>query len=424
MNNNLKDILNNIPLPDSLDENIKLGFDKGKRKENNFIKVISLVAASIVLILGTVNVIGLDKVEAAIKQALQYVPGYNLTIDKEDGEVLALQEPILYEKDDVCVRIMAASRLDKELNISIKSNYNTIGESKKEISKSFDNMKIYLKDEKSNTILSKNWSSSGGGSEFWQGDYNFKVEDMGKDYTLLIDDLEIPFKLEETKEVDDFLELGSYAEDKGISIVAIKKPMEDKLMISLLNKSEVWTVEDYPFNGIYYFDQFENLGIEKSMYILDVEGNKVFPTIPSSYGSLMSDFYFDILDREGLMLVLPYLSIRYHDAKTEKIRLKVPKSQETVNINKVLDLGKFELEVVSTKIQEDQILINLDIKDLKDEILTNLRVDGISGYSMRRNEETGSMEIGINLDDVGRRFSISFSSPRSILKGNWEIDLD
>lgn len=424
MNNNLKDKLNNIPLPESLDKSIKLGLDKGRSKEKGFVKVISLAAASIIVILTTVNIIGLDKVEAAIKQALQYVPGYNLMIDTKDGEVLALQEPVIYEKGNVFVRIMAASKLGENLNISIQSNYNIIEDSKKEIDKSLNNMRISLKDENSNTIFSENWSRSGGGSEFWQGDYNFKIESQGENYVLLIDDLQIPFKLEETKEVDDFLQLGSYAEDKGISIVAIKKPMEDRIMISLLHKSEELRVEDYPFDQKVSYGQFEKLGIEKGMYLLDEKGNKIFPTIPSSYGGLISDFYFDTPDEKGLKLVLPYVKIGYYDAKTEKIKFKVPKNEETINVNKILELGKFELEVVSTKKKDDQILINLDIKNLKDEILTDLRIEGISGYSMCQNEETGYMEIGINLEDVGRRFAISFSSPRSILKGNWEINLD
>lgn len=424
MKNNLKDKLNNIPLPDSLDENIKLGFDKGKRKEKKFIKIISLAAASIITVLGTVNIIGLDKVEAAIKQALQYVPGYNVTIDTKDGEVLALQEPVLYEKDDIFVKVSAASKLGEDLNISIQSSYNIRKSFKEETLKSLNNMKIFLKDEHENIIPTGNWSRSGGGSGFWQGDYYFQVENGGKNYTLLIDELEIPFELEETKEVDGFLELGPNVKDKGISIVAIKKPMKDKLMISLLNQSENLRVEDYPYSGTGYFNEFTKLGIEKSMYLIDGEGNKTFPTIPSSYGSLMSDFYFHTLDKDGLKLVLPYLKIGYYDAKTKKIRLEVPKDKEIININKTLDLGKFELEVVSTKLQDDQILISLDIKDLKDEILTDLRVKGISGYSLYRNEDTGYMEIGINPESVGRKFSIYFSSPSSVLKGNWEIDLD
>ena len=240
----------------------------------------------------------------------------------------------------------------------------------------------------------------------------------------IVDKLEIPFKLGATKEVDDFLELGPSVEDKGIRIVAIKRPMEDKLMISLLYKSEELRVEDYPFDQKDNYGQFKRLGVENSMYLLDKEENKVFPKLPSSYGSLMSDFYFDTPDRKGLKLVLPYVKIGYYDTKTEKIKLKAPKAGEEININRTLKLGKFEVEVVSTKMQDDQIFINLDIKDLDDETITNLRVDGIRGYSTYRNGNIGHMEIGINVKDVGRKFSISFSSPESILKGNWVIELD
>lgn len=416
MRNNLKDMLNNIPLPDSLDENIEMGFNKGKKNKKKFGRIISVAAASIIVIFGIVNIIGLDKVEAAIKQALQYVPGYNLTIDKDKGKVLALEESVLYEKDNIYIKILAGSKLEEDINISIESNYNVVGSNVKD-------MEIALKDEKGKTFPTKNWSMGSGG-KYWQGDYNFKVDGKGKDYILIIDEMEIPFKLEETKEVDDFLELGPYDEDKGISIVAIKKPMEDKIKISLLNKSKEWTIEDYPFKGIDDFDQFRKLGIEKSMYLLDLEGNKIFPTIPSSYGNLMSDFYFDTLDSPGLKLVLPYLKIGYYDAKTEKIKLKIPNNDEEIKINKTLNLGKFELEVVNVKKIGEEVLINLDIKDLKDEVLNDLRVGGISGYSMYKNKNTGYMEIGINVGDIGKRFSIYFASPTSILKGNWEILLN
>lgn len=417
MNDKLKDMLNSIPLSDGLDENIKLGFERARKQEdlrkNKVSKTFVAIAASLTIVIGLVSIIGLDKVEAAIKQVLQYVPGYNVLVDKTEGDVLALQEEVSYEKDDTFVKITAASKLDKDLNISVQGNYMP-----------GYNLEVFLRDEEGDIISTRSWSKSSG-SKFWQGDYYFEVGGEYKNYTLLLGDLEIPFNLEKTTEVEDFLQLGSSAQDKGISIVAIKKPMEYKLMISLLNQSEGKDVEDYPFKlGIWSNMWSQTLDIEKSMYLIDKEGNKIYPTIPSSYGNLMSDFYFDTIDKEGLKLILPYVKISYSDIKTEKIKIQTPTDGEVQSINKSLYLGKFEINVIDVKRQGDKILISLKSNSLEDEILDYVYVRGVSGYGMGLNEDTGYMELSINQKDAGERFSIYFESPTSLLLGNWEIDLD
>lgn len=412
MNNNLRDKFNNIPIPDELDKFIELGFNRAekelrrKKAKTSFISI----AASLAILITSMGFIGFDKVEAAIRKALQYVPGYNVLVDTEEGKVLALQEQVLFEQDNVYIKIKAASKLDKNLNISIESNF-------KEIRKT----EVLVKDKEGNIIPSTNWSRAGGG-EFWQGDYYFEIKDEYNNYSLILGDIEVPFTLQNTKEVGDFLQLGNHASDKGISIVAIKKPLEEGLMISLLSQSEGKTIEDYPFEKSLWLGQL--FDIEKSMYILDKEGNKIYPNIPSSYGNLMSDFIFDIEDQEGLELVLPYIKIRYQDLKTQKIKIKTPKDDEVQNIDKVLTLGDFEIKVIDVKTKEDNIIISFKMSSLEDEIIDSIKVGGINGYGLGPNEESGNMELIINKEDVGRRFSIYFKSPTTILLGDWVLNLD
>ncbi|MDR7870126.1 MAG: hypothetical protein RIN55_04650 [Tissierellaceae bacterium] len=412
MNNNLKDIFNNIPIPDELDNSIELGFNIAEKELRNrkTRKTFIAVAASLAIIIGSMSVIGFDRVEAAIRKALQYVPGYNVLVEVEEGKVLALQDKVLYEEDGIYLKITAASKLNKNLNISIESNFEPI-----------ENIDVLIKDGDGNIIPSNRWDRSGGG-DFWQGDYYFEVEDEHKNYSLLLRDIEVPFTLENTKEVEDFLQLGSNTTNKGISIVAIKKPLKDRLMISLLNQSEGRVVEDYPFENSLWLGQ--TLDIEKSMYILDIEGNKTYPDIPSSFGNLMSDFYFDIENQEGLKLVLPYVKIRYPDAKTEKVKIKAPKDGEVQSIDKVLTLGEFNIKVINAKSQDDSIVISFKINSLEDEMIDSINVGGINGYGLGPNDETGHMELFINKGDVGRSFSIYFESPTTVLKGDWIIDLD
>ncbi len=418
MDNKLKDMLNSIPIPDNLDEKIEMGFDKGRSHEllrkRKLRKALIALAASVLVIISSVNIIGMEKVEAAIRQMLQYVPGYNVLVDKEEGKVLALKEEVYYEKDGIYVNIKAASKLKNELLINVESNYRNYKFGKE----------IYLKDEKSNIISPNGWSTSGGG-DFWKGDYLFELDGDATEYSLMVGSYEIPFSLEKTIEVEDLIKLGPYTKDKGVTIVALKKPMDEKLKISLLNKSEDKRVVDYPFAENLMAEIWNpNLEIEKTMYIIDEEGNKTYPQIPSSFGNLMSDFYFNITDKEGLKLILPYVKVNYPDLKTEKIKIQTPKDGEVESINKTLNLGQFEIEIIDVIRTGDEIIVSLKANSLEDEIIDEIKIWGINGYGIAFNEEKGYTELFLDYKEVGRRFSLYFSSPTTILLGNWIIDLE
>lgn len=417
MTDKLRNMLNSIPLPDNLDESINLGFEKGKEYNNirktELKRSLIAVAASLTIIISSISIIGLERVEAALKQVLQYVPGYNILVNKDEGIVLTLKEQVYYEEDETFVKIIAASKLDNNLTVSIESNYDLI-----------DNEKVLLKDEKNNISHPKICGKAGGG-DFWQGDYIYEVEGEYRDYSLILGNLEIPFSLENAKEVEDFLQLGPYAQDKGISIVAIKKPMDDKIMVSLLNRSKDRKIVDYPFEENLSISVWNpTLNIDKSMYLIDKEGNKTYPTIPSSFGSLMSDFYFHIMDKEGLKLVLPYVKVNYPDLKTEKINIQTPDDGEVKNINKTLNLGDFKINVVDVRKDGDEIIISLKANPLEDEILDDVRIGGISGYGIWFNEDTGFTELFIDKEEAGKGFSIYFESPTTLLLGNWEIEFE
>ena len=419
MKNKIDDMLNEIPIPDDLDKSIQIGFERGRnekyKKKTKVLKSLTTIAAIVTITIATVGIIGIDNVQAAIEKALQYVPGYNVIVDSEEGNILALQEPVLYSEDNILIKITAASKLNEHLNISVEGNY-----------KLQEKINVGLK-YKEDIIPTENWSRAGGGNN-WNANYYFKLEDnnMDNNYILVLGDLEIPFTLEETKKVEDFLQLGNYSTDKGISIVALKKVRDDnKINISLLNQSENKIVADYPFKqSLWSYGLSEKADLESSMYLIDKEGTKTYPTIPSSFGGLMSEFYFDVEDREDFKLVLPYLKIRYPDTKTEKIKFNVPKEGEVKDINKDLQLGEFTIKIIDVTRKDEEVIVSLKTDSLEDEILEDIRVRGISGYATGINENTGNIELFINVDSVGNRFSMYFENPTTLLLGNWEIELD
>ncbi|WMJ76068.1 hypothetical protein RBQ61_10570 [Sedimentibacter sp. MB35-C1] len=193
----------------------------------------------------------------------------------------------------------------------------------------------------------------------------------------------------------------------------------------MLNQSEKKTVEGYPFGkGLLESAWFSEPDIEGSMYLIDSMGNKTYPTLPSSYGGLMSDFYFDTADKEGLKLVLPYVKVKYPDLKTKKVRITTPQDGEKQSIDKALTMGEFEINVVDIRRAGDEMIINLKCSTPEDELLDSVRVRGISAYSISPNKDTGYIELSIDADDAGKRFSIYFESPTSVLLGDWNIELD
>lgn len=413
----LNDMMNSISIPEGLDERIELGFKKAGiqqiSEKAKHLRLFTALAATLAIIISSVIIAGPDRVEAAIKRALQYVPGYNVLIDKEKGDVMALKQPVMYEKGDVFVKITAAYKIGKQFNISVQGNYMLN-----------ENFKLMLKDEKGN-VISNGGYSKGSGSKLWLGDYYFETDSENEKYSLLIGDLEIPFTLEKTTEVEDFLQVGNHVSCKGIDIAAVKKPTENGLMISLLNQSKEKILEGYPLGkGMLDGIWFPTLNVEKSMYLTDNVGNKIYPVIPLSYNNMLSDIYFDTVDGEGLKLVLPYVKIKYPDAKTKKIKIAVPARGEIRSIDRILTLDKFNISVIDVRHEGDEILINLKCSSPEEELMDSVSIGGISSYSLGLNLDTDFVELRIREKDVGKSFSIYFKSPSSVLLGDWSIDLN
>lgn len=433
MDKNLKNKLNNISIPEDLDRRIELGFDDARRnkRKNKFRKSLIGLAASFALVFISMSLIGFDKVEAAIKQVLQYIPGFNYVIESDEDNVLVLKDKVFYEEDDFYVTITAAAKLDGNLNVKVESNYMIADQetnyktADEAANKFFNDVKISLKDENDNLYNFSEWGIALGG-EFWSGEFPFEVEDASNSYFLLVNDVEVPFTLEKGTKVENFLQLGNHASDKGVDIVAIKKPLEEGLMISLLNQSKDIMVLDYPFKEALYGISWDNepLEIEENMYILDKEGNKTYPDIPSSFGGLMSDFYFDIEDKEGLQLVLPYLRVGNPNIKSDKLKIETPNDGELIEINEVLSLGDFVINIFDIRRQDEDLIIRVESNSLEEQILERISIGGISGYAYGTNESTGEIEITIDIEDAGKSFSIYFENPETILLGNWVIDLD
>ena len=69
----------------------------------------------ICLVFISMSFIGFDRLEAAIKQMLQYIPGFNYVIESDEDNVLVLKDKVFYEEDDFYVTITAAAKVGWKL---------------------------------------------------------------------------------------------------------------------------------------------------------------------------------------------------------------------------------------------------------------------------------------------------------------------
>lgn len=425
MNDNLKEMFNNIPIPDELDERIELGFKEARKesapKVNIYKKYLVGFVAALVVIALSVVAIGPDKVHAAIQKALQYIPGFNQVIEKEEGQVLILKEEVNYKGKGHYFKIKAAALIDNKFNVSIESDYLN-KEEKLNLAK---DMEIYLQDSKGKQYKAEKWMIAGGG-DHWNSDLYFNVDETFMDYTLVIDKNNMAISLEQSTSAEDFFQFGNHASDKGIDIVALKKETEDGLIISLLNQTKDNRVIGYPFEEDLNYSIYTDIenSFEKTMYIIDKDGNKTYPTIPKSFSNMLSDFNFIIEKKEGLKLVLPYIKIDHSDIKSEKLNILIPSEGNTQNIGKEIKFGKFFINVKDVKNIDGQIFISCKLINPKDEKFDLMSLDIKKGYGIQLNEKTGTIDIVIDRKDFGRDLTFSLEDLESILFGNWTIPLD
>ncbi|MGB4590346.1 MAG: hypothetical protein WBI17_14105, partial [Clostridiaceae bacterium] len=264
------------------------------------------------------------------------------------------------------------------------------------------------------------WHSSGG--TLWSHNADFTVNEGNTSYVLEISGVKIDFTLLPSRGVDMLEELGPYAIDKGVTVVGLLKKLEDSVRIDLVNQLEDGSLSSYPLEKENVFALFgSNFDLE-SLHLLDEQGNKTYPTLPTSYSNPLSEFNFDADPLKDYSLVLPYLMVDYPEVSSKKFSLNTPKDGEHIKLDKSVTLGKFTLDLLEITRNGDDVIIHLASKPLGSEILANFSVEGVSGYGFSYEEPEGPILI-LSYKNIGNHFSMRFTKPESLLKGEWLIDL-
>jgi len=434
MKTTLDEKISEISIPDSLDVRIIMGFDKAKLEKgiaiNRLKKKLAATAASVVIIFLTLGFIGFDKVGAAMKEALKYVPGFNVLLKAEDSDILVLPEQIEAQTDEHYIRLKAAVQSNDILSLAIESNLGLYEDPSKDkmtgeekygraFDKRFRDLNLTLTDSNGTVFERKDWSLGAGG-EFWLHNADFKVTEGTTEYNLSAGNVSLDFSLTVSEGVNSLLNLGPHATDKGITVVGLLSSFESEVHVDLVSSSKTGLIESYAMGEESHYTLFGAPFSLESLHLIDGSGVRTYPEIPSSYSNPLSNFVFKANPQSDYRLVLPYMEMSYPDEKSRKIRLQTPEDGKTVPLNESVKIGDFIVEFNEITRDGDDIIIKIDSKPLEDEILSGFTIDGVGSHGISWENEP---LIILSYENVGRSFSMRLINPTTFLKGDWIIDL-
>ena len=434
MKTSLNEKMSEINIPDSLDVRITMGFDKARLEKgialNRLKKKLAATAASAAILFLTLGFIGFDKVGAAMKEALQYIPGFNVLLKAEDSAVFVLPKQIEAQTGEHYIRLKAAVQRGDILSLAIESNLGLYedptedkmtGEEKygRAFDKRFKDLNLTLTDSNGTVFEKKDWSLGTGG-EFWLHNADFKVTEGTTKYNLSAGNVSLDFSLTVSEGVNSLLNLGPHATDKGITIVGLLSSIESEVHMDLVSSSKNGLIESYPMGEESHYTLFGSPFPLESLYLIDDSGVRTYPEIPSSYGNLLSNFVFKADPQSDYKLVLPYMEMSYPDEKSGKIRLQTPGDGETVPLNESVKIGDFTVDLLEISRDGDDVIIKINSEPLEDEILSGFTIKGVGSYGVSWENEP---VIILSYENVGRSFSMRMISPTTFLKGDWVIDL-
>lgn len=428
--------INELTIPDALDTRISMGFREAKLKtftdKNRMKKRFTALAASLAFTFLALGFIGFDNVGAAIKEALKYIPGLNVLVEKQDGDLLVLQDQVVVKNEDHYLTLKSAVQNGNSLHLTIESNLGLETDTKiQENMEKEENLvsnsqllqalNLTLRDSNGEVYTAESWWHSSGGT-LWSHNASFVVNEESTTYVLEAGGMKVDFTLAPSRGVDALEDLGPYAKDQGITVVGLLKKFEDRVRVDLVHGLEEGRLASYPLENETVFALFGSDFELESLHLLDKEGKKTYPLLPASYSNPFSEFNFDADPAKDYSLVLPYMIVEYPEVKSKKITLSTPQDGETINLNKSVSFGKFNVDLLDMTRTGDSVIIRLASKSLESEVLASFSLEGVSGYGFSYEEPEGPILI-LSYKDIGNRFSIRLTKPESLLQGYWVIDL-
>lgn len=428
MSNNIKQAMEDIPIPEALHERSLMGIHQAKEewdaalvapKKRKRIKN-RMVAASLLglLSLGTAATFN-PHLSEAIQRALQFIPGIGV-VQESGADSYMLTEPvdIKNNKKSATVTAMLVEKDMTTIEMNIYTN---------------DYYDIRIKDE-SDAVHKISSAHISGGNDFGQVTYKFASQVNVKNQAQLFfadrPDEVFTIPLSKVDSIDNLNDIGESVEIHDLKITAIPTPAGHKGRIFLSTENS---------NIFKYNDFFYNSPMKKGDLIIMNENITITDELGNDYtidnkGTWIpfKDIYFNLggSEVEKYTLTIPQLMSVGHE--NVKLSINIPEGEEGP-LNQSFRIAGYPVELTKfkkfkSKDNKEYIEIHVEMPDSlqPSRSLKSFVVDGrASRGSGAIDQTTGEMEFfWIRYDPNSTKLDITVFEPIVELKGPWKFEID
>lgn len=327
-------------------------------------------AATLIILLISLFVVGLDNVNAAIAKVFSFIPGYAIVENNESIEYI-LSQPVSAENDEVKFSLSNAIATKSQITVMFTLERKNLDEQQLLKEKQYEmeklknggslahpNVILYASNRK---IVKYSGSTGGSGkSDTSTFSYTLPPEEIGTNQTYKLEyadyGLSLEFKLKQYDSYYTLEEIGSTGYQNDISITAVPTFFDKQVQVDLyaINKSG-YTL--YSFHKD--FEAYQN----NDLHLITNSGTKTY-TIPDGYSGVNGRFIFDIEpDDKDFTLVIPYITVKSNESKN--VAIEIPKTGEKLKLNQKIEFKDCTMTIVDVQKTPSQHIGEKDCEELK-----------------------------------------------------------
>lgn len=415
MSNKIKNEMDKIQIPSGLHERSRMGVEQAfqERKDNKRFQGKrfgnrKMLAVALLGIFFLSSAFFHTEVLAAVKKALQYIPGVGMVQEEDSKERYILQKPVTTQIGDGTLTI-TGMMVDEEMTF--------ITVSAKNVSR-FSHVKAVNEEKERFKVKSSgmSWSPNQWTSSYWHDGHI----DLKGDIKLIFNsEIIIPVTLEKAKTYESYDDMGEIATKNGVQIIAIPQRVGNKVQISLVSEhpEEYW-ISDYGVNGVHMRE-------EHKLNITDENNTQYDIEEIQGISAPADEFFFSLSNKanETYTITIPEIDVEFHDEG--KIKLDIPENES--HPDQTFELAGFPVKITKIKrLSESRIGLYVDVNldETAPKSLYNFHIKDM-GHMAKVNEVTGELEyLEFTLEKPNsKRVKLGFDRPRVIIRGPWTIEI-
>jgi hypothetical protein len=413
MSTEIKRQLDKIEIPKELHQRVKLGVEQakneGKTSKRGVFNNRKILSASIAGILLFSVTFFHTEVLAAVKKALQFVPGIGL-VHEEDVpmERYILQKPVTMNVGNGIVVVKGLMVDEKMTVVEIEAKRIPSNQTISIINKDGH---VYKLTDASISTSSRIWKAT-----YWHdGPINISEEIqlvLGGNKNIVI-----PITLEKAKTYESLNDIGEVSSVRGVEITAIPQRVEDKVRVSFVSQHPSdFRIDEFGIHPMYARE-------EKSLTVSDNVGREY--EVEQESGFLdPSEFYFTIekdeVDRYDVEI--PEIYVSYSDEK--QVTLDIPEDEAILDVH--FTLAEFPVRLTKIKRIEDnkvRLFVDVNFVEQYNKLLHNFRIMELS-HMARVNDESGEiLYFEFDIEPPKNKVKLTFGEPQVIIKGPWTFEI-